>query len=130
MTGANWFFLVRQLVGYACELRNPRDVYVQQKLHTFLRDRTSCFQGAELLSSDQLLTDGFEGFRIHVSVDALEDQYFEFVRMSNGTYTFRSTVAFPKLTFVAVFDFENMSGRTKMLLDYDFNMGLEQLLGV
>ncbi|MCX6714369.1 MAG: hypothetical protein NTX72_00985 [Candidatus Uhrbacteria bacterium] len=128
MTGANWFFLVRQLVGYAHELQNPKDIYVQQKLSVFLRDRTSCFRSAELLSSDQLLPDGHEGFRIHVSVDALDDQYFEFLRKRDGTYAFRSAVAFPKLTFEAAFDFENMTEQTKMLLEYDFNRGLERLL--
>lgn len=128
MSEANWFFLVRQLIGYAHELQNPKDIYVMQKLYVFLRNRTSCFQNAELLSSDQLPSDGREGFRIHVSVDALDDQYFEFLRKRDGTYAFRSTVAFPKLTFEAVFDFENMSERTKMLLEYDFNMGLERLL--
>jgi hypothetical protein len=121
----NWKWTVQHLFAFASELR-CKDAYARQKLNAFLQWAT--LLRTELMASSELGADGHEGFRIYVSVDGLEDQYFEFVRKNDGTYAFRSTVAYPKLTFEAVFDFEQMSWTTKQYLEADFDRAINQLL--
>ncbi len=128
MTPLNWIWEVRRLLSFAQELHNPKDQYVRAKLHAFLLKQNAHSLRAELLSAEQLGAEHHEGFRVHVIVDGLEDQYFEFLRKRDETYAFRSTIANPKLTFEAVFDFEKMSKETKNLLDHDFDNALARLL--
>jgi hypothetical protein len=102
-------------------------MYVRQKLNTFLR-RAHLLR-TELMASSELGADGCDGFRIYVvGVDELKDQFFEFVRKNDGTYAFRSTVSYPKLTFEAIFDYERMSWDTKRFLEYDYDRAIGQLL--
>lgn len=128
MTSLNWVWETQNLFAFARELHNPKDQYVRAKLQTFLRKQNARALRAELLSEDQLGAEHREGFRVHVTVDGLEDQYFEFLRKQDGTYAFRSTISNPKLTFNAVFDFEKMSRGTKNLLDHDFDQAINRLL--
>lgn len=128
MEHLDWVWTVRGLLAFVQELHNPKDQYVRAKLQAFLRKQNAHTLRAELLNEDQLGAEHREGFRIHVTVDGLEDQYFEFLRKRDGTYAFRSTISNPKLTFNAVFDFEKMIRETKNLLDHDFDQAINRLL--
>jgi len=82
------------------------------------------------MTSNQLPQGGKEGFRVYITADEREHQFFEFVRLLDGTYAFRSTIVSPALEFQAVFDFKAMTEETRRFLTIDFDQALEQSLCV